>query len=129
MVQSAAVARASCSKRCSRSASAEKPRQDLDRDVAFEARVAGAIDLAHAACAQKANHFIRPKLGSRGQRHEWGQLYTAMLETGLCPNIASLGASRHFAGRAGADVFCVCRVRNRAKLFVGKIARQVPCVP
>ncbi len=92
-------------------------RQNLDRYLPFEARVAGAIDLAHSARAQKANHFIRPKLGSRGQRHEWGQLYTATLETGLCPNIASLGASRQFAGRARADVFCDVEVRNRAKRF------------
>ena len=32
-------------------------RQDLERHIAYEARVAGAVDLSHAAAADRANHF------------------------------------------------------------------------
>ena len=35
-------------------------RQNLDRHFTFEARVPGAIDLAHAARAQQRNNLIRP---------------------------------------------------------------------
>ncbi len=34
-------------------------RQDFQRDVAMEFRVAGAVDLAHAACAKRASYFVR----------------------------------------------------------------------
>ncbi len=37
----------------------ERRRQHLDRDVAPEPRVAGAVDLAHAASAERADDFIR----------------------------------------------------------------------
>jgi hypothetical protein len=32
--------------------------QQLDRDVAIERRVAGAIDLAHAACPERAEDLV-----------------------------------------------------------------------
>jgi hypothetical protein len=47
------AARASCSKRFSRSASCEKRRrQDLDRDLAPETRILRAVHLAHPARAE-----------------------------------------------------------------------------
>ena len=36
--------------------------QDLDRDLAAEARVAGAVDLAHPAGAERGEHLVRPEL-------------------------------------------------------------------
>ena len=43
----------------------ERRRQDLDGDVAVEPRIAGAIDLAHAARADGAEHLVRSKTGYR----------------------------------------------------------------
>ena len=46
--------------RARRSASAANDLgQDLDGDVAIEPRVAGAIDLAHAACPQGGEDLVR----------------------------------------------------------------------
>ena len=47
----------------------QRLRQDLDRYFALEARVTGAVDLAHAARAQKRNNFVRSKFGAWGQIH------------------------------------------------------------
>ena len=40
--------------------------QDLDRHVARQARVAGAVDLAHSARAQESGDLVGPDLGSGG---------------------------------------------------------------
>jgi len=42
----------------------EKLRENLDRDVAIQLRVARAIDLAHAAGAERCHDFIRPESGA-----------------------------------------------------------------
>ena len=66
---SAAAARASCSNRWRRSASAENAiGQDLDRDVATQPRVARAVDVAHAARANQRDDFIgaEPRAGGEG---------------------------------------------------------------
>ena len=47
-------------------------RQDLDRDRAIEARVAGSVDLAHAARADLGGHFIRAEASARTERHSFG---------------------------------------------------------
>ena len=47
----------------------EERRQDLDGDVAPEARVAGAKDLAHAAGADRRDDFKRAEAGTGGQGH------------------------------------------------------------
>ena len=44
-------------------------RQNFDRHFAFEARVAGAINLAHASRAEQGDNFIRPEFGAWGQVH------------------------------------------------------------
>ena len=63
--------RASCasrSKRARRSASRRhRRRQDLDRDVTSERHVAGAIDLAHATCAEQRENLIGPETSDRGR--------------------------------------------------------------
>src|SRR5215470_17459085 len=48
--------------------------ENLDRNRAVQPRVARAIDLAHAACAQRRLDFIRPELGARGKPHLCAQL-------------------------------------------------------
>ena len=45
-------------------------RQHLDRDVTAEPTIGGAIDLAHAACAEQRDDFVRTDSGSRWERHE-----------------------------------------------------------
>ena len=47
----------------------ERGGQDLDGDVAIESRVAGAIDLAHAARPEGAGDFIRTDAASRAEGH------------------------------------------------------------
>ncbi len=44
----------------------EASRDQLDRDVAAEAWIARAVDLAHAAGAEPAEHFIRTDEGPGG---------------------------------------------------------------
>jgi hypothetical protein len=41
-------------------------RQHFDRHFPFETRVAGAIDLAHATCAQWGDNLIRTDFGASG---------------------------------------------------------------
>jgi hypothetical protein len=48
----------------------ELPGQDLDRDKPIQLRIARAIDLAHAAGANRPGHFVRAEACARGQRHE-----------------------------------------------------------
>ena len=43
--------------------------QDLDRDVAADAGVAGAVDFAHSPRAEESHHLVRPQPGARGQSH------------------------------------------------------------
>ena len=47
----------------------EELRQDLDRDVAIQLRVAGAIHLAHSARAKQGDDLIRPQARSLCQAH------------------------------------------------------------
>src|SRR5687767_1172012 len=47
----------------------EDLRQHLDRDVAIELRIAGAIHLSHAARAQRSDDFVRTETGARRQDH------------------------------------------------------------
>jgi hypothetical protein len=43
--------------------------KDLDRDVAAEARIARAIDLAHAASAKRRQNLVRAETGAGQERH------------------------------------------------------------
>ena len=43
--------------------------QPLDRHVALERGIAGAIDLAHAALADERHHDVRTDSGTEGERH------------------------------------------------------------
>ena len=46
--------------------------QHLERDVALQARVVRAIDLAHAADAYKRSDLVRTEAGTRSDRHrDW----------------------------------------------------------
>ena len=42
----------------------KRGRQDLDRDLAAQARVAGAVDLAHAARAEGGEDLVGPEAGA-----------------------------------------------------------------
>ncbi len=43
--------------------------QDFDRHVALQARIAGAIDLAHASSSQERDDFVRSETVAGGKRH------------------------------------------------------------
>jgi hypothetical protein len=49
-----------------------RERQDLESDVATQPRVAGAVDLAHAAHAERGDDLVNTEAGTRRQRHEIG---------------------------------------------------------
>ena len=49
----------------------ERLRQDLQRDLTTELRVARAIHLTHPARAEWRDHFIGPEPGAGIQRHVW----------------------------------------------------------
>ena len=67
---SAETARASRRKpRAEGRVAGEVRRQDLDRDHAVQARVAGAVDLAHAPGAQRREDFVRTEPDSAVDRH------------------------------------------------------------
>ena len=64
------MARASRSKRSRRCGLAAKEAvEDLDRDGPIEARIAGAIDLAHASSADERDDFIRAEAHAGCQGH------------------------------------------------------------
>ena len=44
-------------------------RQDFDRDVAADARIAGPVDLAHAARTEGVDDFVGAEFGACVQRH------------------------------------------------------------
>ena len=48
----------------------ERPRQDLDRDVATELRVTGAIDLAHAARAEQRDESCTTRCADSAREHQ-----------------------------------------------------------
>src|SRR5438552_10209159 len=47
----------------------ETGRQDFDRDITTKPRIARAIDLAHAACADGGENFIRPEASAGREGH------------------------------------------------------------
>ena len=55
--------------------------QHLDRDVTVEARIPGAIDLAHSSGAKRCNDLVIPEAGSRIERHVPGILLTRFRAT------------------------------------------------
>jgi hypothetical protein len=48
--------------------------QDLERHVAAEPRIVGAIDLAHSACADEGDNFVRSEFRARSEVHPWARL-------------------------------------------------------
>ena len=52
------------------------PRQNFDRNVAPQARVVSAVNLAHAACAEQRDNFIRPEFASRCEPHAFARHYS-----------------------------------------------------
>jgi hypothetical protein len=58
-------------------------RQHLDGDGAIETRVAGAIDLAHAAGAKGRNQLVRAKTRAGREAHSMA----AILQRGAEPSI------------------------------------------
>src|SRR5687767_11419860 len=49
----------------------DRLRQNLDGDVAIEPRIAGAIDLAHATRAKRAENFVATEPAAGGQGHAY----------------------------------------------------------
>ena len=57
--------------------------QDLDRDLAAEPRVFGAVDLAHSARAERREDLVRAETGAVSQRHGFGRLPNSLGEDPL----------------------------------------------
>jgi hypothetical protein len=55
--------------------SGERFREDLDRDVALEARIAAFPDLAHASGTDRRDNFIRTEPSARLEDHGCVALY------------------------------------------------------
>jgi putative ABC transport system permease protein len=74
--------------------------QDLDRDVAIESSIPGAIDLAHPAGADRRGDFVRTKTGptASGMPHYIGRMLTVMNELRLA--VRRLRGDRWAAGGA-----------------------------
>src|SRR3954471_24398155 len=66
----------------------ERAVQDFDRDGPPEARVAGAIDLAHAAFAERRLNLVGSQAASRDERHPRGI---------ICGTAVRSGAARYFS--------------------------------
>jgi hypothetical protein len=49
--------------------SRERLRQDFDRDLARQARVPRAVDLAHSTGTERRQNFVGAEAGARGERH------------------------------------------------------------
>ena len=47
----------------------KRRRQDLERHVTLEHRIARAVDLAHATCAKQGEYFVVTEFVAYGQRH------------------------------------------------------------
>jgi hypothetical protein len=54
-------------------------RQDLDRDVAAQRRVAGPIHFAHPAGPDGADDFVRTEAYARGNTHDRGLDYKGLV--------------------------------------------------
>ena len=77
------------------------PRQHLDRDLAFESRVARAIDLAHTAGADGGDDLVRAEPSASGQRHsEWLRLSASGGDSILVATILACAVVRHGHGRS-----------------------------
>ena len=59
----------------------ERRRQNLDRDLAFELRVRRAIDLPHAARADRGGDFIDAETGAGSEGQGWRD-YTGRTDSG-----------------------------------------------
>jgi len=66
---SAAIVRASRSKRARRSGSVLSSAGALDRDGAVEARVAGLVDLAHPTGAERGDDLVRAEASTLSESH------------------------------------------------------------
>ena len=133
------VSCASRSKRISRSGSfAKDSRQDLERDVAIELRIARAVDLAHATGAERAADFIWSDPGAGAEAHEGveglggGIIAVALAQAELARQIEALIAKRGLTQAAAAvvlkidqpgDRYAVSRMPPRAGRVILPLAR------
>ena len=86
-------------------------RQNLDCHDAIEARVAGAIDLAHAAGPDGREDFVWPETGAPGQRHAC-VAYTPPANRSVAPWSGSMRVART-AGIADANAQSTIRPTQR----------------
>ena len=92
----------------------ERRGQHLDRDVATELRIARAIDLAHAARADRLDDFIRPEPRAERDRH----LPTPRRSIGRLFSPAGLYRTRVRFGSVAAGRASLHRLRARSRLGV-----------
>src|SRR5450631_2551944 len=78
--------------------------QDLDRHLALERWIAGAIDLAHSACTQQAENFIAIQLRACGERHR-GRIIPLTLSSVTKSSFADAGKPSRLPshGQSGSE--------------------------
>jgi len=69
-------------------------RQDFQRDIAIEVRVAGEVDLAHAASAELGDYFVGAESRTGGHRHGRGRVSFFSARMGPHPHSLGLRALR-----------------------------------
>jgi hypothetical protein len=56
--------------------------EHFDRDITSESRIAGTVDLAHAASAEGGDDFVRAETGAGSEGHsDWWEVYGQDLRT------------------------------------------------
>jgi hypothetical protein len=58
----------------------ERRRQDFDRHLAAEARVAGAVDLAHATSAERADDLVCAESRARAKGHSAASIIILLIQ-------------------------------------------------
>src|SRR5579872_4878285 len=81
--------------------------ENLDGDIAVQARVAGAVDFAHAAGTERRLDFVGAEFGASGERHGWA--------------IISMGCGREAAWVRSADSRGGCAHTGKESGFGGQI--------
>ena len=78
--------------------SSEDARQNLDRDVAIELRIARAVHLTHSACSERREDLVWPETSARGETHgdftNAGQSSTTLMVLGIASSCLAMKRNR-----------------------------------
>ena len=106
----------------------ERRGQDLDRDLAPEPRVPGAVDLAHPARAERGEDLVGAEVSARGEQCLRESLWSSKIPGHTFPSVNSedrIAATRR-QEELIADLSASHHVRRRPGRRVPEAARVVP---